>query len=268
MKPPARKIPNLLKNWDGIAQKIRRHGRVTVFLDFDGTLVDIAPRPELVRLAPAARKILQRLARHPLATLVVISGRRRPELLKHIGISGIHYFGLYGWESSARSSLPAKVRTALSRARAHLTPLLDAHPSVWIENKRSSLSVHLLDVRAALQPRVRRELRARLLPFRKTLHAVGNIRDVEILPRSIPGKGLAVRRFLGQLSHRKSFPFYLGDDFSDESGFAAVRGGVSVMVGRPRATRARYSLRSPAEVAAALAKLEQTLSAYTRQRHG
>jgi trehalose 6-phosphate phosphatase len=260
MKAAVCTIPSLLKNWDGIAKEIPRHGRVTVFLDFDGTLVDIAPRPELVRLAPAARNILLRLARHPLATLVVISGRRRPELLKHIGIGGIHYFGLYGWESSAKCSLPASVRTALRRVRAHLKPLLDTYPDVWIENKRSSLSVHLLDVPAALQPRVRRELRARLLPFRKTLHAVGNIRDVEILPRSIPGKGMAVRRFLRQPGHRKSFPFYFGDDFSDESGFAAIRRGASVMVGRPRATHARYSLRSPAEVAAALSKLEGTLA--------
>ena len=260
MKSPVRKIPDLLKDWDGIGKKIRRNGRVTVFLDFDGTLVDIAPRPELVRLTSTARRILGRLARHPNATLVVVSGRRRPELLKHIGIPGIHYFGLYGWESNAKSSLPASVRTTLRRARVHLKPLLETYPDVWIENKRSSLSVHLLDVPSTLQPRVRRELRTSLLPFRKTLHAVGNIRDVEILPRSIPGKGMAVRRFLAQPAHRKSFPLYFGDDFSDESGFAAVRRGVSVLVGHPRPTRARYCVRNPAEVAAALDKLEATLS--------
>jgi trehalose 6-phosphate phosphatase len=190
---------------------------------------------------------------------VVVSGRRRPELLEHIGIPGIHYFGLYGWESKANLSLPARVRAALHRARAHLSPLLDAYPDLWIENKRSSLSVHLLDVHPGLQPRVRRELRTSLLPFRKTLHAVGNIRDVEILPRSIPGKGMAVRRFLAQPAHRKSFPFYFGDDFSDESGFAAVRRGAPVLVGLPRPTRARYYLRKPAELVTALAKLEATL---------
>jgi trehalose 6-phosphate phosphatase len=260
MKPPVRRIPDLLKDWDGIGKKIRRNGRVTVFLDFDGTLVDIAPRPELVRLTSTARSNLGCLARHPNATVVIVSGRRRPELLKHIGIPGIHYFGLYGWESNAKSALPARVRTTLRRARAHLKPLLCAYPDVWIENKRSSLSVHLLDVPTTLQPRVRRELRTSLLPFRKTLHAVGNIRDVEILPRSIPGKGMAVRRFLARPAHRKSFPLYFGDDFSDESGFAAVRRGVSVLVGRPRPTSARYSLRNPAEVAAALGELEATLS--------
>ena len=72
---------------------------------------------------------------------------------------------------------------------------------------------------------------ALLKPFRKTLHAVENIRDIEILPRSIPGKGIAVSSFLAQPAHRKSFPIYFGDDFSDESGFAAVRRGVSVHVG-------------------------------------
>ena len=259
MKSPIRKIPDLLKEWDGIGKKIRRNGRVTVFLDFDGTLVDIAPRPELVRLTAPGRRILRRLARHPNATLVIVSGRRRPELLKHIGIPGIHYFGLYGWERNAKSSLPASVRTTLRRARARLKPLLGAYPHVWVENKRSSLSVHLLDVPSTLQPRVRRELRTSLLPFLKTLHAVGNIRDVEILPRSIPGKGRAVRRFLAQPAHRKSFPLYFGDDFSDESGFAAVRRGASVLVGHPRPTSARYSLRNPAEVAAALGKLEAIL---------
>ena len=43
---------------------------------------------------------------------------------------------------------------------------------------------------------LRKDLIAVLQPFQKKLHAVGNIRDVEILPRSIPGKGLAVKEFL------------------------------------------------------------------------
>lgn len=264
MKSPVHRVPKVvpdfLKHWNGVAKKIRAHRGITVFLDFDGTLVAIAPRPERVRLRAAVRKILVRLARNPLATLVVISGRRRPELLKHIGIPGIHYFGLYGWESEAKSSLPADVRAALRQAAAALKPLLLAYAALWIENKRSSLSVHLLHVPAALHARVRREIRVRLKPFRKTLHTVENIRDVEILPRSIPGKGIAVSRLLKQAAHRKSFPLYFGDDFSDESGFAAVKRGASIHVGRPRPTHAQYRLRNPIEVAKALAKLEAVLS--------
>jgi len=260
MRQPARGVSRLLPQWNRIAAKIRAHSRVVVFLDFDGTLVAIAPRPEQVRLTPAARSILRRLARHPRVTLVMISGRRRVELLKHVGIWGIYYFGLYGWERAGTCSLPARVRAALRRARVQLQQHLRAYPTVWIESKRSSLSVHLLDVPAAIQPHIRRELRAWLKPFRRTLRTVENLRDVEVLPRSIPGKGLAVRRFLAQPAFRLAFPLYFGDDYSDESAFAAVRRGISVHVGKPRPTLARYHVRSPAEVAKALTKLEAALS--------
>lgn len=262
MTPPARGIPHLLTQWDQVAARIRAHHRVVVFLDFDGTLVAIAPRPELVRLTRAARAILRRLARHRRATLVVVSGRRRAELFDHIRIRGIHYFGLYGWESGAKSPLPARVRAALRRARMQLEHHLRAYPSAWIENKRSSFSIHLLDVPSTIQPRVRRQLRAWLKPFRRTLRAVENLRDVEVLPRSNPGKGMAVRRFLAQPAFRRVFPFYFGDDLSDESGFAAVRRGISVHVGKGRTTRAHYKVQDPAEVAVALSKLEAILSKY------
>jgi trehalose 6-phosphate phosphatase len=255
MTPAARGIPNLLSNWDQVSAGVQAHRRIVIFLDFDGTLVAIAPRPELVRLTAGARRILQRLVRHRRFSLVVISGRRRAELLEHIGIRGIRYFGLYGWESSSKSSLPASARAALHRAHSQLTEHLRAYPSAWIENKHSSFSVHLLDVPAALQPIVRRQLRNWLKPFRKALRAVENLRDVEVLPRSIPGKGMAVRRFLARPAFRRVFPFYFGDDLSDESGFAAVRRGISVHVGKGRRTRARFILRDPAEVAVALAKL-------------
>jgi len=260
MKPPPRGIPHLLTLWDRVARRIRADARIAVFLDFDGTLVDIAPRPNQVHLKPKARNILQRLARHPRVTVVVVSGRRRAELLQYIGVRGIHYFGLYGWERSAKCALPTAVRQALRRARTELARHLRAYPSIWIENKRSTFSVHLLDAPPDLQTRVRRELRALLKPFLRTLRIEENIRDVEVLPRSMPGKGIAVRQFLAQPAFRRSFPVYFGDDLSDESGFVAVRRGLSVLVGKRSPTRARYSVNTPAEVAAALTKLEATLT--------
>src|SRR5271170_3675226 len=98
MTRPKRKASDLMADWDCIAAQIQSSCRVTVFLDFDGTLVNIAPLPDQVRLAPTTRRVLRRLARHPRATLVVISGRRRSELMQYIGLPGIRYFGLYGWE--------------------------------------------------------------------------------------------------------------------------------------------------------------------------
>src|SRR5579872_5129126 len=215
-------VPDLLKGWDSIAAQIRKRGRVTIFLDFDGTLVDIAPRPELVKLKPEAQRVLRRLAKHPLATLVIVSGRRRAELLEHIAVPDIHYFGLYGWERGDQITLPPDSQKALRAARETLEPLLKKYPNLWIEDKNSSLSVHLLHVPKSRHQALRKELLTVLQPFQKTLHAVGNIRDVEILPRSIPGKGLAVKEFLRNNADAKSLAFYFGDDYSEESGFVAV----------------------------------------------
>jgi trehalose 6-phosphate phosphatase len=233
---------------------------VTIFLDFDGTLVDIAPRPELVHLKSEAQDVLRRLSKHPLATLVIVSGRRRAELLEHIAVPDIHYFGLYGWERDEHSALPPDSQKALRVVRAALEPLLKKYPNLWIEDKTSSLSVHLLHVAKSLHESLREDLIAVLRSFQKTLHAVGNIRDVEILPRSIPGKGLAVKEFLRDNATVKSLPFYFGDDYSDESGFVAVGRGASVQVGKPRPTKARYRVKTPAETAKALERIESVLN--------
>jgi trehalose 6-phosphate phosphatase len=250
----------LLRSWDDIAAQIRKRGRVTIFLDFDGTLVDIAPRPELVHLRHEAREILRRLSKHPLATVVIVSGRRRAELLEHIALPNIHYFGLYGWERGDQITLPLDSQKALRAAREALEPLLKKYPHLWIEDKNSSLSVHLLHVPKSRHEALRKEILTVLRPFQKTLHAVGNIRDVEVLPRSIPGKGLAVKEFLRNNADAKSLPFYFGDDYSDESGFVAAGRGPSVHVGKPRPTKARYRVKTPADTTKALERIEAVLN--------
>jgi trehalose 6-phosphate phosphatase len=257
---PAKPVLDLLKSWNDIAAQIRKRGCVIIFLDFDGTLVDIAPRPELVHLKAEAREVLRRLSKHPLATVVMVSGRRRGELLEHIAVPDIHYFGLYGWERDDHCALPADAQKALGDVREALEPLLKKYPNLWIENKNSSLSVHLLHVPKPLHEKLREDLIAVLQPFQKKLHAVGNIRDVEIMPRSIPGKGLAVREFLRDSGDKRALAFYFGDDYSDESGFVAVGRGVSVHVGKPRPTKARYRVRTPANVAKVLGRIEGVLN--------
>jgi len=254
-----RRAPSLFTRWPVVTAQIRSSRGIVLFLDFDGTLVNIAPLPDLVRVKPSTRRILKRLARHRRLPLVVISGRRHRELVRHIKLRGIRYYGLYGWERTGHSPLPRSVLQALDRARTKLTAHLRSLPGIWMEEKRFSLSVHLLGMPQAQQRKARRKLRSLLHPFQKSLHVIENLRDVEILPRCIPGKGSAVKEFLVQTAPGRVLPIYFGDDLSDESAFQAVARGVSVRVGAPRPTWARYSLRDPAAVAKALAKLEAAL---------
>jgi hypothetical protein len=55
-------------------------------------------------------------------------------------------------------------------------------------------------------------------------------------------------------------PFYFGDDHSDEPAFKAVRDGISIRVGAPRLTTARYTLRGPAAVADVFTRMEVALN--------
>src|ERR1700674_3451397 len=182
-----RKAPSLVADWARVAAQIQSSCRVVVILDFDGTLVNIAPLPDLVRLTLATRRVLRRLAHHPRVTLVVISGRRRAELQRYIGLPGIRYFGLYGWECRGHSPLPSSALTALRDARSQLSIHLSSIPGLWVEDKHFSLSVHFLDVPPPAQHRARRKLHSLLLPFQKTLRVIENLRDAEIVPRCILG---------------------------------------------------------------------------------
>src|SRR5215469_3398157 len=113
MRKP-RATPHLFSEWEAVRHSIERRERVVLFLDFDGTLAHIAPAPDQVRVEQGTRTVLARLAEHGSMNVVVISGRRRAELLRYLGIPGLRYLGLYGWETNGRMALPFAVREALA----------------------------------------------------------------------------------------------------------------------------------------------------------
>jgi trehalose 6-phosphate phosphatase len=259
MTAAARSIPRLSSHWKDVARRIRASRHVVLFLDFDGTLAPLAARPERARLPSGTRRVLQRLIRHRGVTLIVISGRRRAELQRRVGIPGIQYWGLYGAETGQKFQPSGAERRALRSIRAQLARRLSAYTQAWVENKGASLTVHLRDVPEVLQFLIRRELRLLLHDSRRALRLFENLRDAEIAPRRVSGKGEAVRRFLARRRRGNTLAIYCGDDFSDESAFAAVRHGIPILVGPARPTWAQYRLCCPDEIAAALAKMEAAL---------
>jgi trehalose 6-phosphate phosphatase len=136
---------------------------------------------------------------------------------------------------------------------------LPASSGVWIEPKRNSFSVHLKGASGETQRYVLGQVKKRVEPLRKTLQVMANLRDVEVAPLSIGDKGVAVRKVLSEPAARGALPIYFGDDLSDEPAFEATRKGISILVGKRRTTRARFCVRGPAEVAAALSKMEEAI---------
>jgi trehalose 6-phosphate phosphatase len=82
----------------------------------------------------------------------------------------------------------------------------------------------------------------------------------EVLPRQIPGKGVAIRQAV-QRWRSPFLPIYVGDDTTDEPAFELLGHGITVRVGDSnRPTRARYWLANPSEVRGFIERLEGELS--------
>ena len=198
MKRKPRTTPHLFAQWDDIAERIRGKKRLVVFLDFDGTLVRIAPTPNSVRLDEGTRNVLQKLSSNRHVTVAIISGRQRAELQKLIGIRKMKYMGLYGWESKGNQRVPFPVREDLVRALVRLLSGTSRLPRRMDRTKAQQF----FRAPAGRQRRnaaanARTISKKHVQPMRETLKVMANIRDLEVAPVSLGDKGVAVRKFLG-----------------------------------------------------------------------
>lgn len=218
----------------------------SLFLDFDGTLVDLAERHDSVVVPAETPRLVGTLARLLDGRIAIISGRPAAEVLHYLhpdagtppfAISGSH--GLeYRW-TDGRAETPPRP-DAMDDAVSAFRALAARHEGLVVENKPLGAALHY-----------------RLAPDCEPAcdALAGEIADREgfaiqrgkmVVELKLPGsdKGDAVRRFMAEAPMRGSRPVFVGDDLTDEAGFAATAafGGYGVLVGGPRATAARYRL--------------------------
>jgi len=251
--------PSALRSWRKISERVKAAGNVAIFLDFDGTLVSLRPRPEDVRVPKGVRQLLRRLARHEGVVVVIASGRRVRDLKRLIGLKRLRYFGVHGAEPQGGGmQLSKRTRTALREAHGSFVREAVHLRGVWVEPKGISFAVHY---RRAASPSV---LRARQC----LLRIVGDFGDVlrilngkevwEVLPREIGGKWGVVEKVTGEMPEGAAI-IYIGDDETDEEAFRVLPDQITVAVGKRINTAARYYLPSSASVLRFLAQLEKEL---------
>ncbi|WP_183961632.1 trehalose-phosphatase [Chiayiivirga flava] len=241
--------------------------RCALFLDVDGTLLDFAPTPDGVVLSPAVPRTLQRLQHHLRGALALVSGRPIAQLDALFAPLRLPAAGLHGQErriEDARVDAAvdlAPVRRIASEAQA----LARTHPGVIVEDKGANLALHWRAapqaadaVRAYAHDAVRRLPGYRLQPGDHVL---------EFMPDGMD-KGDAVLAFLREPPFRDRTPVFVGDDLTDEFGFAAAHdsGGWSVLVGGRPGSAARYGLAGPSAVAAWLERSAGALSSQSDDR--
>jgi trehalose 6-phosphate phosphatase len=223
--------------------------RAALFLDFDGTLVDIAEHPEAVVVDPELPAVLSRLSVRLAGALALVSGRPlafldhrfHPHSFDAAGMHGLEH-RLRGEAHPCRPEDHPRLRDAIRELAAELVPL-----GVLIEDKGCSVAVHwrLVPDREAAARRAAETAMARLGPGYRIQWGKA---VAEILPTAA-GKGRVIERFLDEPPFRGRMPIFIGDDLTDEDGFAAVnaRGGFSVRVG-PGPTVARARIGTPARL--------------------
>jgi trehalose 6-phosphate phosphatase len=232
---------------------LRRHN--ALFLDFDGTLVEIAAAPDLVRVAPELPHLLGRIADLLDGSLALISGRPLDELVRLLAPFSGAMAGQHGRERrrSDGSVLRFPVPPALARAAPVMADFAERHPGVMLEDKGGSLALHYRQapsLAATCGALVRRVVDA----SGGALKAIDGKMVVELMPRKV-GKGQAIASFLAEPPFRGRVPVFVGDDVGDEEGFTVVdhMGGISVRVG-DGPTAAGHRLAKVGDVLAWLAR--------------
>jgi trehalose 6-phosphate phosphatase len=199
-----------------------------LFLDFDGTLVAIAARPDEVQLSSRVESVLDRLSTRVRTRVVVLSGRPKRDLERFFHGKNIALLGSHGYEMA----LPVEIAPLVERARSvfeegvrDLQRSIARIEGVWIEAKPSGATVHYRQADPAQHESVREIVHDWLGAEPARIQALilrPARRAVEIRPRAEWGKGEAARWYLeaaGPAEVRGALPLAAGDDDTDEDMF-------------------------------------------------
>jgi len=215
--------------------------RTALFFDFDGTLVEIAERPDAVALADVTRSALRTIARHAGGAVAIITGRDIATIDDFVSplrlpIAGVHGFARR--DAGGQLQIPEFDEGLLERVKGELGAFSKAHAGLFVESKAGSLALHY---------RARPELEGLCMETMERVFAGANgfaltlgKMVVEARPEGA-NKGAAVMAFMSEAPFAGRAPLFAGDDVTDEDAFAAVNeaDGISIKVGEG-ATAAQF----------------------------
>jgi len=220
-----------------------------LFLDFDGTLVELAETPDSIRVSPDLGPLLERLRRRLDGRLAIVSGRSLADLERHIPASGIAFSGSHGLELRLPegTSLPLSVPIGLDDVRARVDAFAAGDEGLLVEEKPAGIALHY---------RRAPDLESQVVSFMAALAeetgllVQGGKMVAELRPAG-PTKGDAIRALMAEPAFAGARPVVVGDDLTDEDAFdaAADLGGAGVLVGPPRPTSAAWRIDDVAGVA-------------------
>ncbi|NTX05135.1 bifunctional alpha,alpha-trehalose-phosphate synthase (UDP-forming)/trehalose-phosphatase [Myxococcus sp. CA040A] len=252
-----------VKGGDEALEVLKSAERLSLMLDYDGTLVGFAPRPELAAPDDALRELLAKLVARPNTTVSVVSGRPKETLEAWFGTLPMGLHAEHGlWSRSRPGDAWRMLDGVTAEWKDAARPMLDEFaarvPGSFVEEKSASLAWHYRQVDPEFGALQSRELRLKLAETfaRRPVDILPGDKVVEVRPHGV-NKGRVVDAVTRQLSPG-TLVVAVGDDRTDEDMFAAMpEGGLTIHAGN-KPSRATYRVSGPEEVRKLLAALVET----------
>jgi trehalose 6-phosphate phosphatase len=229
---------------------LSRFAPAALFLDFDGTLVELAEAPGAIAVPIGLAPLLDRLSERFQGRLAIVSGRAADDLRRHLGRSAAVLCGSHGGELRYADgrSIQVSAPPGLAAARESIRRFAAGVEGLLVEDKPAGVALHY-----RLAPERAEEADAFLeaLAERSGFVLQRGKMVAELRPQG-SDKGAALRRLMAEPPFAGARPVFVGDDLTDEDAFeaAAALGGEGVLVGPARPSAARWRLDGVAEVTA------------------
>ena len=222
---------------------LQSHDAISLFLDFDGTLVDIAETPESVSISKATKVLLQQLNSKSMFSLAIITGRPICEIDNFLSPLLLSMAGKHGAEiRNGPKVINMNTQTDLKHIVKKFENLAKNHPETFIENKGSNIAFHYRNSDLT-DDKVQRWAKQNI-SVKNNLKCIFGKKVCEVLPILI-NKGVAIKYFMAREPFKNGFPIFIGDDTTDEDGFMFINqaGGLSIKVGESERSQAKFYLK-------------------------
>ena len=232
---------------DGIEELDIDPGEYALFSDFDGTIVDIASRPDAIKYSGEDADLFAKAMKRFGGAVAIVSGRNLEDVAHYVGVFDGVISGGHGTElridgEIERHELPDPDH--LEHIKAAVAEFAVIDPRVILEEKTYGIVLHYRQ-----NPEM--EFKARkfaecLLEGRDDFEIQPDKMALEIKPKNI-SKAAAIEKIMLAPAFYGRTPIYVGDDATDESAFAYVNehDGISIKIG-DGPTIAQYRTGSPA----------------------
>lgn len=233
---------------------------VFLFLDYDGTISPIAESPNKAVISRETRSLLKKLSLVPNRKVAIISGRALEDIKNKIGLKNLIYVGNHGLEIEgpkirSRYLLAPGYRAIIRNIDNGLKNKLRMLKGVLVENKTVCINLHYRMAMKKDIQLIKALFQEVTLPYvvSKKIQIRSGKKMLEVRPPVNWNKGSVAMWLLARqrvfLKTKSIIPIYIGDDSTDEDAFRALRKrGITIFVGKPGPSSAKYYLKNTSEV--------------------